>query len=73
MPANGRIISHLARVYTQTNYQIDYLSFAQVRQDGLYVSSINRANDSNEFTFRGYVASFDRLFLDELSLTPAVV
>ena len=37
------MIHLLVRVYTQTSYQANYLFFAQVRPDGLSVSSIDRA------------------------------
>ena len=38
------MIRLLARVYTQKNYQTNYLFRAKVRPDGLSVASINRAN-----------------------------
>ena len=38
------MIRLVARVYTQTNCQTNYLFIAQVRPDGSSISSINRAN-----------------------------
>ena len=47
--SSSRMIHLLARVYTQTNYQTNYLFFAQVRPDessvsGINVPGINRIN-----------------------------
>ena len=41
------MIRLFARIYTQTNYQTNYLSLLKFVQDGLSVYSINRANLSS--------------------------